>query len=93
MRGWRYYFLDTVWFLLSFRGGGVGTASDTVTSNYNVSHDRNYCPLSREESFTLHMMAMKQVVKGLGGTRGCFCGLMLNNNLSLALFGCHNGEM
>lgn len=54
IRGWRYYFLDTAWFLLCFRGSGLGTASETVTSNYNVSHARNRSPLSREESFTLH---------------------------------------
>lgn len=91
MRGWRYYFLDTVWFLLSFRGGGVGTASDTVTSNYNVSHDRNYCPLSRE----LHPAhdGHEAGCEGVGRYKRCFCGLVLNNNLSSALFGCHNGEM
>lgn len=53
IRGRRYYFLDTEWFLLCFRGSGVGTASNAVTSNYNVSHDRNYSLLSREEIFTL----------------------------------------
>lgn len=39
------------------------------------------------------MKTMKQVVKGWGGTRGCFCGLVLNNNLSLALLECQKGEM
>jgi len=39
------------------------------------------------------MRAMKQVVKGWGGTRGCFCGLMLNSNLSLALSECQKQEI
>ena len=39
------------------------------------------------------MGAMKQVVKWWGGTRACFCGLVLNNNLSLALLEWQKGEM
>lgn len=39
------------------------------------------------------MRAMKRVVKGWGGTRGCYCGLVLNNDLPLDLLECKNGEM
>lgn len=63
-----------------------------------LQRDRNYCPVSRAELGPAQKRAelpraMEQLVKRWGGTRGCFCGLVLNNNLFWALLECQEGEM
>lgn len=94
VRGWRYHFLDTAWFLRGFRGSGVGPAPHVVTSSHVRFKTEIPLLLTRRALPCTKQGQAHEGHKVVGGVKKwCFRRLVLNKILWFALLEHQAGGM